>query len=79
MKKPAFDTILDDVQRKPTKDTEQLPEAGLNFKIPGELKKKLDRAVYHKGPKMSQRLLLVQMLTAALNADADAAKPLPGE
>jgi hypothetical protein len=81
-KQPAskkFDNILEDVAPRPT----ALPKKGkpkqLNIPIDADLKKLLDRAVYHKGKKTNQLLYVTQLIAAAVQADPDSQKPIPGE
>jgi hypothetical protein len=74
-----FDGILDDVPPRKV----ALPKASrpkqLNIPISEELKKLLERAVYHKGKKTNQIAYVTKIIEAAVQADPDSLKPIPGE
>lgn len=79
-KKPTpahFSSVLDDETPAPATATGKKEQ--LSFPIDSDTKKRLARAVYHKGIRTTQREYLAKMLKDALDKDPDADKPAPGE
>ena len=75
----AFDGILDDVTPRRTALPKPEKEPAVNIPMSRDLKKLLDRVIHHKGKTTNQKLWLTQVIEAAVKADPDSQKPVPGE
>lgn len=77
--KPDYGNILDDVQlSKPSSTSNKKPKQ-LNVPLDPALKLRLDRAIYWLGKKGNQLSYVTGIITAALDADPNADRPIPGE
>ena len=84
MKKPqtprAFSSILDDDNTPPAKPAAKPGKrVQLNIPIDADTKKRLDRAIFWQGRNASQLSYMTAVLQAALDADPNADRLMPGE